>query len=241
MRRNVAVILIAAASIGAACLGQVASPPATQPTTQPAEAAARPASYPVPLVVPLQWELKIDIEPLRCLPMRLPGEKADRLFWYLMYTVTNLGEEDHVFVPEFVMFTGTGQLTRTGHSVPSAVFDEIKKLHADPLLRTQTSVTRKILHGQDNAKSGAAIWPDFDPNAGTVDIFIGGLSGETKTLDLPKPVEVVETDWKGNHKTVTKDRLILTKTLHLRYLIPGEPASRRRTAPKLLMKEWVMR
>jgi len=237
MRRSVAVTSTAAAGLCAALLGLTAFVSAAAgPDTDP-----NVGKPPKPLTVPLQWELKIDIERLRCLPMRLPGEKRDQLFWYLRYTVTNLTDEDHVFVPEFILYTETGQVSRAGKSVPTAVFYKIKKLHEDPLLKTQTSVTRKILRGRDNAKSGAAIWPDFDPNCGVIDIFIGGLSGETKTIPLPKPVKVVETDYLGNKKTVTKNSLILTKTLQLRYLIAGEKAARRRTVPKLLKKQWVMR
>jgi len=236
MRPRVVVILIAAAGLCAVCFGQAADKPA-------AEAAGKPAIHrpPKPLVVPRQWEFQVELDQLRCVPVRLAGEQTDRLFWYLRYTVTNLGRTDQVFVPELVLYTSTGELSRAGRKVPTVVFDKIKKLHGDPLLKTQTSVTRKILHGKDNAKSGAAIWPDFDRQSGTIDIFIGGLSGETKAIDLPAPVKVVETDWRGTRQTVVKKRLILAKTLHVRYAIPGEKGSRRASTPRLIKKEWVMR
>ena len=80
-----------------------------------------------------------------------------------------------------------------------------------------------------------------EENAGAVDIFIGGLSGETVVIDLPEPVQTVETNWRGVSRTVTRNKLILAKTLHLRYLIPGEKAARWRARPRLVRREWVMR
>ena len=239
MTRRVAVVLIATAGFCAIGLGQAGAQPATQPTTQPAKPPA--GTYPKPDVVPLDWEFKIELDSLRSIPVRLAGKKGDQLFWYLRYTVTNLSKADHIFVPEFVLYTDTGQVIRAGQRTPTSVFAAIKKLHNDPLLKTQTSMTRKVLIGQDNAKASVAIWPDFDPNAGSIDIFIGGLSGETRAIHLPKPVQAVEMDWRGSKKTVSKTRLLLAKTLRLRYAVPGEKSGRRHVRPPLVKKEWVMR
>jgi len=86
-----------------------------------------------------------------------------------------------------------------------------------------------------------AIWPDFDAKAGALDIFIGGLSGETVAVDLPQPVKVTETNYKGETSTVIKNRVILAKTLHLHYEVPGEKSARGDVTPRLTKKEWVMR
>jgi hypothetical protein len=238
MRRRVAATVLVSAALWAVGFGQAADTTAGQATTQPAI-----RMPPKPTVVPLHWQFDIELDQLRSIPIALPGNGKARqqLFWYLRYTVTNNSGEDHIFVPEFVLYTSTGQLIRAGRRAPTSVFYQIKKLHNDPMLKTQTSMTRKVLCGQDNAKSGVAIWPDFDARAGSVDIFITGLSGETKAIDLPKPIQVVETDWKGQKRTVTKTRLILAKTLHLHYAIPGEKAARRDVVPKLVTREWVMR
>lgn len=238
MRLSVAAIVLTSAALWAVSLGESAETTAGEATTQPA--INRP---PEPTVVPLQWEFDIELDQLRSIPVVLSekGKTSERLYWYLRYTVTNQGAEDHVFVPEFVLYTSTGQLIRAGRRAPTEVFYQIKKLHHDPMLKTQTSMTRKLLRGQDNAKSGVAIWPDFDAETGIIDIFITGLSGETKAVSLPKPIEVEETDWKGNRQTVTKTRLILAKTLHVRYTIPGEQSARRDAVPKLVKREWVMR
>ena len=235
MTVRLAAIVLAALSVPAACLAQ-SEAGAAGPTTRPAI-----VKPPKPIAVPLTWQLDIEYEPLRSILIKLPGMAKPKLFWYLRYTVTNNSDRDHFYVPEFVMYTNSGQLLRAGRKTPSAVFYAIKRLHNDPLLRTQTSVTRKILLGEDNAKTGVAIWPDFDAKAGTVDIFIGGLSGETTSIPLPRPVTVTETNWKGEKKSVTKTSILLAKTLHLRYEITGEASARPRTKPRLLKKGWVMR
>ena len=73
-------------------------------------------------------------------------------------------------------------------------------------------LTGKLLQGEDNAKSGVAIWRDFDAKAGAFDLLLGGLSGETAEIQLPKPIEVVETDTDGKETVVLKSKAILSKT-----------------------------
>jgi hypothetical protein len=246
-----------------------ASQPSTEaaaPATQPADATTVPASppadavaasplgkdlagqdqdkagtYPKPLTVPLQWQLEIELGDFRPIAVRLPDKKEDQIFWYLRYTVTNRSGDDRVFVPEVILYTDTGEIVRAGKQTPMAVFNKIKALYNDPLMKIPTAMTGKLLQGEDNAKSSVAIWPDFDPNAGKVSIFLGGLSGETTSVNLPAPIIVVEPDWRGQERPVTKDKLLLVKTLELQYAIPGEKAARRHLAPKLTKQHWVMR
>ena len=246
-----------------------ASQPSTEaaaPATQPADATAVPASppadavaasplgkdlagqdqdkagtYPKPLTVPLQWQLEIELGDFRPIAVRLPDKKEDQIFWYLRYTVTNRSGDDRVFVPEVILYTDTGEIVRAGKQTPMAVFNKIKALYNDPLMKIPTAMTGKLLQGEDNAKGSVAIWPDFDPNAGKVSIFLGGLSGETTSVNLPAPIIVVEPDWRGQERPVTKDKLLLVKTLELQYAIPGEKAARRHLAPKLTKQHWVMR
>jgi hypothetical protein len=196
---------------------------------------------PQPSEVPIRWELEFRYQPLQAVSVQVPGEPAARLFWYLRYEVVNRTKDDRVFVPGFLMYTQTGQLAPAGRKVPAYVFDYLKKTLSDPLLKDIAGVTGKLLQGEDNAKDGLAIWPDFDPQAGGVSVFVEGLSGETAEVALPTPVEVTEPDPMGNPRTVTKDKLILAKTLQLVYSIPGQPEARLRTPVKLEAKNWVMR
>jgi len=204
------------------------------------------AAYPVrsapkPSAVPIRWQLDIETQPVESIKLTLPGTNAPQLFWFVRYLVTNNTDRDVIFVPDFVLYTDTGQILRAGQKVPTAVFKAIKKMYNEPLLKDMTDMTGKILQGADNAKEGVAIWRDFDPKAGGFDIFIGGLSGETAEVKLPKPVKVVEMDAKGNEVVVSKDRVVLSKTLDLQYSIPGEAQARAYIKPALLKRQWVMR
>lgn len=198
-------------------------------------------SAPKPSPVPVNWQLDIRHDPPRAFMVKLPGRRNPQLFWYFRYTVTNDTGQEVSFVPEFVLYTDTGQVSRDGQGVPTAVFKAVKKLHNDPLLKDRTGMTGRLLQGEDHAKDGVAIWRDFDPKAGAFDVFIGGLSGETAEIKLPKPIQVAELDSKGNEVYVQKDRIVISKALNLRYSIPGEAAWRSSAKIKLLKRQWVMR
>src|SRR5690554_1282665 len=111
----------------------------------------------------------------------------------------------------------------------------------DPFLRDVPGITGRLLQGEDNARTGIAIWPDFDPAVGEVEIFVGGLSGENVHIQLPATVDVTEVNSRGDTVTVQRDHLLLTKTLSLRYRVPGQAASRHRVRVTLDEKRWVMR
>lgn len=230
--------VMAAFGLSTVCLAQTAG---DANSTAASVDVDRKDPYPEPMVVPQHWEFGIEVGKLRSISVQLAGRHKPQLFWYLPYTVTNKTDEDHIFVPEIILYTDTGELTRAGKSVPGVVFEKIKALHSDPLMKAPASMTGKLLQGQDNAKKSVAIWPDFDPNAGKLSVFIGGLSGETFSLPLPAPITVTERDWRGRERTITKDKLLLTKTLELQFAAPGEKASRKTLKPRLVKKRWVMR
>ena len=203
--------------------------------------AASAMAAPKPAEIPAYWQLEIDHDPLRPIQIQVLGESSPRIFWYLRYTVTNHTGADQIFVPEFILYTDTGQVLRAGRKIPPVVFDEIKKLHNDPLLTDLPGMAGKILQGNDNAKSGVAIWPDFDPAAGAFDVFAGGLSGETAEIRLPTPIRTVEREYGRGEKEVVRTKIILSKTLRLHYGIPGEAAARLTTPVRLISKSWIMR
>ena len=192
---------------------------------------------PRPAPLPTKWQLDFTFERPQPIKIYLPGKAKPQLFWYLRYTLTNNTPTDQLFTPSFLLYTGTGQLlTATG---PLLAFNAVKKHHNDPLLKRDTA--GKILRGTDNAKRGVAIWPDFDPEAGSFDLFIGGLSGETFVVDLPKPVVMTETEADGTVKKVKRSTLELTKTLRISCTVPGEAAARIKVKVKVISKAWVMR
>ncbi|MFA6134922.1 MAG: hypothetical protein WC869_12980 [Phycisphaerae bacterium] len=199
------------------------------------------AAAPKPAEVSKQWQLSAKFEPVLPIQVQLAGENRPRTFWYLRYTITNRTGDDRLFVPEFILYTDTGQILRAGRQVPSAVFTAIKRMYNDPLLLDAAEMTGKMLQGEDNAKEGVAIWPDFDPSAGSFDVFVSGLSGETKEVNLPLPIHVTETNAAGKSVDVVKTKIILSRTLQQHYQIPGEAAARLSTPVKLVEETWVMR
>lgn len=211
---------------------------------------------PQPLEVPAAWQLDIDVQIPRPIQVVLPGDATPTTFWYLLYTVTNRYRDpqtqrptEQIFVPDLALYTDTGQLLRAGKKSPNVVYEAIKKRHNNPHLKDMVAITGKLLFGEDNAKDGVAIWPDFDPQAGAFDIFVGGLSGEILEVKLPKPIPRPRLDDAGKPLEDKDGKILmeevstlrLTKTVHLRYEIPGEARARGRAPVKLLSKKWIMR
>ena len=198
-------------------------------------------SYPKPSIVPTSWQLEFEYQSPRCITLRLPGESKARTYWYMLYTVINRTGADRIFVPEFILYTDTGKVYRAGKHVPSEVFHAIQSRHNNPLLMSMAGITGPLLQGEDNAKDGVAIWPDIDPKARAFDIFIAGLSGERVEIKLPVPTKVTVIGKDGKPIEKVTNTAILSKTLHLQYRLPGEPAGRANLVLKPIKKEWVMR
>ncbi len=196
---------------------------------------------PKPAEIPTHWQLEASFADFLPIQVTLGGEDSPRTFWYMRYKITNNTGQDRVFVPEFILYTDTGQVLRAGRNIPASVFQAIKEVANDPLLLDLADMAGRLLQGQENAKDGVAIWEDFDPNAAAFDVFVSGLSGETVEITLPKPIRVVETDAFGKQTEVVKDKIILAKTLKRSYRIPLEAADRSRAALNLTEEEWVMR
>ena len=198
-------------------------------------------TVPEPSDVPVTWEFDFEHGRPRPIQVKVPGKDKPQTFWYLMFTVGNSTGEEQTFAPEFVLYTDTGQVLRAGRKVPMKVFQTIREAHNAPLLKRIEDMTGKLLQGEDNAKDGVAIWPDFDPKAGAVDIFVGGLSDDKAEIKLPAPITVTESDGKGGEKEVQRDTVVLSRTRKLSYNIPGEAAERFYTPARFLGATWVMR
>ena len=203
---------------------------------------------PRPFDVPSTWELEFDFRAPQPITVTLPGQAKPSTFWYMLYSVTNLTRDfetgrgtDQDFIPEFTMYTDIGQASVSNRRLLAGVFDAIKKRHNSPLLKDHTAIIGKLLYGRDNAKDGVAIWSDFDDKTGSIDVFVGGLSGETVELKLPRTITVTEMDAHGEEKTEDKDKVILHKSLQLNFSVKGETGSRKYTTTKLVSRNWVLR
>jgi len=203
---------------------------------------------PKPFEAPVSWELKFEYEAPQPIKVLLPKQKKPKTYWYMLYSVTNLTRDpatgrgaDQGFIPEFTMYTDTGKSIIANRQPRSAIVSAIRKRHNLPLLKSHIQIMGKLLYGRDNAKKGVAIWPDFDPAAGSFDIFVGGLSGETAEITLPRPITVIETDANGVAKAVIKNKVILHKAMQLNYTVKGETEVRIYSKAKFNFKKWVLR
>ncbi len=198
-------------------------------------------SAPEPKVVPADWEIKFTCEAPQPIILRLPGEEQPRVFWYMLYTVTNQTGQDRIYVPNFVLYTDSGQILRGAESVSPSVFQAIQLRHHAPLLDDVSAMTGLLRQGEDNAKDGVAIFTDIDGAARAFDVFVGGLTGELVREKLPTPVKVTEPDNDGKTQTIIKDEIVLRKTLLLHYRMPDD-ASLRNGKPAIADGSgWVMR
>ncbi len=187
---------------------------------------------PEPAIVPKpgDWTLEVRFEQPQ--QIVLPGAIQQR-FWYVILTLTNKSGKDVDFYPACELITDTLQVVPAVKGTSAVLFEKIKNRHQGryPFLQLLENAGNKALQGEDNAMDIAVIWPDFDPNAKTVNIFISGLSNETVAVDHP-----VDKDQDG--KPV---KIYLRKTLELSYTLGGDPAFRSDQKLKFESKRWVMR
>lgn len=194
---------------------------------------------PRPSAVPMDWELDFKFQDLKRIQVCVPGQRP-RVYWYMIYTVTNNTGQDVVFHPEFSLVTNTLQVLPAMVDVDPEVLTAIKNEYSAtyPWLEHPNKVVGKLLQGKDNARDAVAIWPDFDPKASLIDVFVGGLSGEI--VAVPNPLFV---PGKAGSETMPS-RFVLRKTLQIHYSLPTDPANRERTTPARSGQEaveWVMR
>ena len=192
--------------------------------------------YPEPKVVQKinQWTLDVTYSATEQITLRLPGEQTPRRFWYIILSVTNETSLDEVeLYPLCRLITDTFQVIPADKKVPITVFETIKGKHQGsyPFLESLDFKDHRIGHGKDNTRDFAIIWPDIDPKARQVNLFVGGLSNETVVVEHPKLK-----DEDGNPK-----KIFLQKTLHLKYAIAGDEKLRSAVTMKEIKQNWVMR
>jgi hypothetical protein len=178
-----------------------------------------------------QWTLDVTFE--QPLQISLQTKAGTQRFWYTILTLTNKTGADVDFYPKCELMTDTLEIIPSGRGVSPAVFEMIKKRHqrAYPLLEPIEKVGDRILQGADNARDIAIVWPEFDPAANNIKLFISGLSNETAVVKHP-----TKTDEQGRPVDV-----YLRKTLVLSYDLPSDGISRLDVKLKFEEKSWVMR
>ncbi|MEZ6241811.1 MAG: hypothetical protein R3B57_02095 [Phycisphaerales bacterium] len=186
------------------------------------------AAPPEPSPVPVTWEFDFREGPLRLVTVDVPGV-GPRAYFYLTFTITNFWGGELLYAPEFQMKTEEGDVLTSGQNVPPQVTEYILNLLNNPLIDDQIQILGPVLEGVENAKSGVVIWPANDLDVDEIMVFAANLSGEHTIF------------WTKDPKTHERKRIVLRKTLMLRYDTPGEIAGRGARPLDLVEKRWIMR
>ena len=214
---------------------------------------------PEPNPVPASWELTL--QPASPTRIQVDG----KMYWYVLYTVTNNTGQDVDFHPEIVRVNEiASELTADQAAakpeqapkvnvdpaivgVPSRVFQAISQRHArtHPFLVTPVKAISRLLQGKDNALTSVAVFPDLDPRVSKFTIYVGGLSGER--IARPNPgYNSKKSTGDAAKKSATGDDdnpkfFVQRTTLAMPYTLPGDSMTRRNAAPVLGRMTWVMR
>lgn len=182
------------------------------------------AGHPEPSPTDQSWELEFTHQAPDAIAVD-NAEGEPQWYWYLPYKVTNRTGEKQLFVPEVTIADNNGRVIGAGEAVSPRVFQKIKKRLKNPLLRSPASVAGTILSGEDHAKESVAIWRASPKDVDRFSVFIGGLSGETATVEDPG----------------TGEEVILHRTLMLEYTTPGDRKTPENQPVTFQNREWVMR
>jgi len=165
------------------------------------------------------------------------GEK--QIYWYVIYTVTNKTGQDRTFVPVFTLFSDTGAVTRAG--IHPSVFDAVKKSRKLKFLENAVQMIGKLLIGEDNARTGVAIFAPLCSKTTKFTVFVEGLSGEF--IERADPVAPPQAGAaKPEELKPDADKVIrLRKTLALTYTLPSENWMANLDQPVFQCKKWTWR
>ena len=192
-------------------------------------------AYPEPAVVqrPGDWTLEVVFSQPQQISVKSPGDPATKRYWYIILTLTNRIGSDVPFYPACDLMTDTFQILPAGKGIRQGVFEQIKLRHQGryPFLEHVDFAGNRILEGVDNTKDIVVIWPDFEPKAKNITLFMAGFSNETVAIDHP-----AATDDQGN-----PTKVYLRKTLALEYAVGADAKLRALAKLAYKGKRWVMR
>ncbi|MCO6436088.1 MAG: hypothetical protein J5J06_03280 [Phycisphaerae bacterium] len=183
------------------------------------------------------WQLDFTFADPQRITVTLPGQDEPVTYWYMLFKVTNNTGQDVDFFPSFDLVTDTLDVVHGGENVPPGVYEMIAARHRKeyPFFAPPYEITGKLLQGAENARSSAAVFRDFDPEANAFTIYVAGLSGEIARVNAPAVASASKSDMadKGPH--------VLRRTLALAYDLPGDVRTREQTRAVRRTRDWVMR
>lgn len=195
------------------------------------------AQIPAPSVVPASWELRFRFHDPQRVAVFLPGQADPVVYWYMLYTVENPGDQEVEFLPRFELVTNTLKVVASEIKVSPEAFQAIRRRSGDPLLVPPEQAVGRLLCGKENARHSVAIWREFDPKAERFRIFVRGLCGEVTRVKNPA------FDPARSESDANKRYFILYKTLAIPYTLPAGPRDRM-AVPAVRQPDkqrWIMR
>ncbi len=183
------------------------------------------------------WQLDVRFHDPQRLVLRLPGDREETAFWYLLYEVTNNTGRDRQFYPSVRLVTDTLKVVEAGADINPLVYDVIAARHKRefPFFAPPAKVTGLSLQGKENARATVAVFRDFDREASSFTIYASGFSGEIDRVANPA-FDVAREESDDNPRFFT-----LRRTLVITYDFPGDPDTRERATPIRRARDWVMR
>jgi len=186
------------------------------------------ALAPEPDPVTKRWQFDVELGDLRMTTIDL-GDAGVKSYYFITYKVGNSTQEDLLFAPAFDLATDEGDLMRSGKDVPAAVTRKIIDDLGNPLIQDQISILGTLLQGPGNAKEGVVIWPVGSMKVSEIAVYAAGFSGETRALEVKDAA------------TGQMKRVLLRKSLMVRYKGPGELAGRGSEPFEVSEKRWILR
>jgi hypothetical protein len=175
------------------------------------------------------WVFNFQFDQPEPIIVTTPGGEKE-VYWYLVYTVTNPAKEEKNYVPTFTLFGDTAAVRRAG--VFPTVFDAILKARKVRFLENAVKMMGKVFPGEDNARTGVAIFAPLDRETNQFTIFVEGLSGQF----IERPNLKAKPDAPPEEKVVR-----LRKTLALTYKLPGDKWWLNQDQPIFVSKKWTWR
>jgi len=185
-----------------------------------------------------RWQLRLDTGDLRFYRADDTGDG----FWILVYEVTNETNEDHRWLPQFDLVTDKGEIIADGDRVPRRVQLAVLDIFGDQLMQSQSDASGPLLQGEENAIRSVAIWKAGREDVREVQVFAGGVSGDTAEVVHPitgeksKLHRVLQLSWSVNGDV---DDIIM-KPLPRRS-VEGGVSIRKPLSKEGTKKKWIFR
>ena len=181
-------------------------------------------AYPKPGLIHKSWVFNYSSDKPRFI---LVKDRQGKAHWYcyITYKVINNTDEERMLIPEFTLASDKGDIFLSGKNVPYRVYAAIQKRVNNRLMISPVQVIGKILRGPDFAQESVAIWPMPKHDIDEINVFISGLSGETKAIKHP----------------LTRKPVIMSRTLMQTFKIPGTVTNYAKQKVVELPSRWIMR